>query len=127
MKKFERKINYKISKNQSFIEYSYLGIKYLKEISKKIKDHNGGLLIIDYGYSKTKMEDTLQAVRNHKFTNVLENFGNSDITHNINFNLFKDIAKKLFSLEVKTISKIKVTVHQSNIPSYHCALIYALS
>jgi len=110
MKKFERKINYKISKNQSFIEYSYLGIKYLKEISKKIKDHNGGLLIIDYGYSKTKMEDTLQAVRNHKFTNVLENFGNSDITHNINFNLFKDIAKKLFSLEVNLTTQKKFLI-----------------
>ena len=110
MKKFERRINYEISKNQNFIEYSYLGIKYLKEISKKIKDHNGGLLIIDYGYSKTKMEDTLQAVRNHKFTNVLENFGNSDITHNINFNLFKDIAKKLFSLEVNLTTQKKFLI-----------------
>ena len=110
MKKFEKKINFKISENQSFIEYSSLGIKYLRDISKKIKDHNGGLLIIDYGYSKTKMENTLQAVRNHKFTNVLENFGNSDITHNINFNLFKNIAKKLLNLEVNLTTQKKFLI-----------------
>ena len=56
------------------------------------------------------MEDTLQAVRNHKFTNVLENFGNSDITHNISFNLFKDIAKKLFSLEVNLTTQKKFLI-----------------
>ena len=110
MKKFEKKINYKISKNRSFIEYSNLGIKYLKEISKKIKDHNGGLLIIDYGYFKTKMENTLQAVRNHKFADVLENFGNTDITHNINFNFFKDITKKLFNLEVNLTTQKKFLI-----------------
>ena len=35
------------------------------------------------------MEETLQAIKNHKYSNILENIGDSDITHNINFNLFK--------------------------------------
>ena len=35
------------------------------------------------------MKNTLQAVSNHKFSNILNNIGKSDITHNINFNLFK--------------------------------------
>ena len=35
------------------------------------------------------MHETLQAVKNHKYSNVLENIGDSDITYNINFNLFK--------------------------------------
>ena len=50
MKKFEKKIKYKISYKQNFIEYSNIGIKYLKDISKIIKKNNGGILIIDYGY-----------------------------------------------------------------------------
>ena len=37
IKKFEKKIKYKISYNQNFIEYSELGVKYLKNISRIIK------------------------------------------------------------------------------------------
>ena len=35
----------------------------------------GGLLIIDYGYTEKKMKNTLQAVSNHKFANILDNIG----------------------------------------------------
>ena len=94
MKKFEKKINYRISKNQNFIEYSETGINYLREIFQKIKKNTGGMLLIDYGYSEEKMKNTLQGISNHKFTNILDNIGNSDITHNINFNLFKKIVKQ---------------------------------
>ena len=52
------------------------------------------MLLIDYGYSEEKMKNTLQGISNHKFTNILDNIGNSDITHNINFNLFKKIVKQ---------------------------------
>ena len=46
------------------------------------------MLIIDYGYLDSKMHETLQAVKNHKYSNILEDIGNSDITYNINFNHF---------------------------------------
>ena len=94
MKKFEKKINYRISKNQNFIEYSESGINYLREIFQNIKKNTGGILLIDYGYSEEKMKNTLQGISNNKFTNILDNIGNSDITHNINFNLFKKIVKQ---------------------------------
>ena len=48
VKKVEKKLNFKISKNQNFIEYSELGLNYLKLISKIIKKNKGGLLLIDY-------------------------------------------------------------------------------
>ena len=99
MKKFEKKIKYKISYKQNFIEYSNIGIKYLKDISKIIKKNNGGILIIDYGYLNYKMHNTLKAISNQKYSNVLENIGDSDITHNINFCLFKNIIKKIGKLE----------------------------
>ena len=41
------------------------------------------------------MYETLQAVNNHKHSNVLEDIGDSDITYNINFNLFKLRIKKI--------------------------------
>ena len=99
IKKFEKKINFKISNKQNFIEYSEIGLKYLKDITKIIKKNTGGLLLIDYGYTEKKMKNTLQAISNHKFANILENIGNSDITHNISFNLFKNFVEKIGGLK----------------------------
>ena len=95
MKKFEKKINYNISKNQDFIEYSLQGLKYLKNISKFIKRNNGGILIIDYGYLEKKMKNTLRAISNHQYSNILDNIGKSDITHTINFYLYKKLTQQL--------------------------------
>ena len=99
MKNYEKKINFNISKNQNFIEYSELGINYLKQISKIIKARSGGILIIDYGYNEDKMKNTLQALYKHEYSDVLAKIGNSDITHNINFRLFEKIIKKLGGLK----------------------------
>ena len=98
IKKIEKKINFKIFKDQNFVEYSTIGLNYLKDISKIIKKNNGGLLLIDYGYTDKKMKDTLQAISNHKFANILDNIGNVDVTHNINFNIFKKFTKQMGKL-----------------------------
>ena len=99
IKKIEKRLNFKISQNQNFIEYSEFGFDYLKNISDIIKKNTGGLLIIDYGYLEKKMKNTLQAVSNHKFANILDNIGEVDITHNINFELFKKFTQKLGGLD----------------------------
>jgi NADH dehydrogenase [ubiquinone] 1 alpha subcomplex assembly factor 7 len=95
MQKFEQKIKFKISYKQKFIEYSPLATKYLKTIINKIKLNNGGILIIDYAYLEKEMKNTLQAVSKHQYCDVLKNFGNSDITYNLSFNLINKIIKKL--------------------------------
>ena len=99
IQKIEKKIKFRISKNQNFIEYSMEGFHYLKDISKIIKKNKGGLLLIDYGFSDWKMKNTLQAVSNHKFANILDDIGTVDITHNINFNLFKKFINKFSGLK----------------------------
>ena len=95
MLKFEKEIKFKISYRQTFIEYSPLTTKYLKNIINKIRANDGGILIIDYAYLDKKMKNTLQAVSNHKHCDVLKGFRNSDITYNLNFNLINTIIKKL--------------------------------
>ena len=105
IKMVEKKVNFKISEKQNFIEYSPLGLKYLIDIFKFIKKNKGGLLIIDYGYFAEKMKDTLQAVYKQKYSEVLKNIGKSDITYNINFNLFKKIAKNFQELDVNFTSQ----------------------
>ena len=94
IKKLEKDLNFKISKKQNVIEYSPEAFKYLKYICEFIQSKDGGILIIDYGYLSPKMHESLQAINNHKYSKVLENIGNSDITYNISFNLFKRFIKK---------------------------------
>ena len=93
--KLEKKIGINLKNNQKIIEFSPLSYKYLNIISKKIKIFKGGLLIIDYGYVEKEMKNSLQAVRRHKFSNILKNIGTSDITYNISFYLLKKILEKL--------------------------------
>ena len=95
IKKIEKKIGFKLSNNQKIIEYSPLTLKYLKSISNKIYSKKGALLIIDYGYLESRMKDTLMAIRKHKISEVLEEFGNSDITYKLNFELLKKITNIL--------------------------------
>ena len=95
IKKIEKKIGFKLSNNQKIIEYSPLTLKYLKNISKKIYNKKGALLIIDYGYLENQMKNTLMAIRKHKISEVLEEFGNSDITYKLNFKLLKKITNVL--------------------------------
>ena len=99
IKKIEKKIKFKISKKQNFIEYSSLGLKYLNNISKVIKKNDGGLLLIDYGYTGKKMKNTLQGISNHKFANILDNIGKVDITHNISFDFFRKFTNQLDGLK----------------------------
>ncbi len=99
IRKIEEKYKCKIFQDQRFVEFSELSLKYLKTISRIIKKNDGGILLIDYGYVDGKMKDTLQAVSNHKFANILENIGNIDITHHINFKLFNKFTKKISGLE----------------------------
>ena len=107
MKKFERKIHFKISHKQKFIEFAPLYLKYLKIIGKKITLNNGGILIIDYGYLDKELKNTLQAISNHKYSDVLDNFGKSDITHNVNFYLINQMIKKFGSFNITVTNQKK--------------------
>ena len=110
MKKFEKKINLKISHKQNFVEFSEIGMDYLTNISNIIKKNRGGILIIDYGYFDKKMKNTLQAISNKKHSNILKNIGNSDITHNINFYLFKKIISKIGGLKENITTQKKFLI-----------------
>ena len=96
--KLEQNLGFEISKNQNIIEYSPETFKYLKIICGIIQKNNGGILLIDYGYLNSRMHETLQAVNNHKYSNVLENIGDSDITYNISFNLLKKFTNQFNNL-----------------------------
>ena len=45
------------------------------------------------------MKNTLQAISNHKFANILGDIGSKDITHNINFKFFKKFTEHMGDLK----------------------------
>ncbi len=106
IKKIEKELKFEISKNQNIIEYSPDAFKYLNIICKLITKNTGGILIIDYGYLDPIIRETLRAINNHKYTNVLENIGDSDITYNINFSLFEKFLNQFNDIaSIKTNQK----------------------
>ena len=97
--KYKKDLFSEIIKKQKFIEYSPLSLKYLRDIGKIINTNDGGLLLFDYGYSENKFKDTLQAIQNHKYANILDNIGNRDITYNLNFYFLKKFIQSLKKLK----------------------------
>ncbi len=72
----------------NIIEKSPIMDEFLSHINKNIKQ--GAVLFIDYGFTDDGKDtetsgDTLQAIKNHKFVDVLTHCGNADITTHVNF------------------------------------------
>ncbi len=57
----------------------------IKNISAHIADYGGAALIIDYGYTQASRGDTLQAMKNHEYHDVLKDAGDADITAHVDF------------------------------------------
>ena len=75
------------------IEYCPLGEAMMAKMAHHIARYGGGLLLIDYGKSDNH-GDTLQAVRQHKPSDILSYQGEADITHWVDFDRLAVIAKQ---------------------------------
>ena len=65
--------NFRVLKDLKFIEFPKLGILEMSKIVKKIKKLSGGVLLIDYGYTKLLNKSTIQMVmQNKKVENSLK-------------------------------------------------------
>jgi len=82
-------------KNGDVFEHSFAAINFMNELSATLKTQGGIGLIIDYGYSELQFKDSLQAVKNHDYSDVLKNVGSSDITALVNFFALENCAKNL--------------------------------
>lgn len=56
-----------------------------EQIASRLVDHGGVGLIIDYGHLQTAFGDTLQAVKNHRYEDVLSSPGEADLTSHVDF------------------------------------------
>ncbi len=93
-----------------FFEYSQESLIFINQLAKAIKKTNGVAIIIDYGYIKNQFVNTLQAIKNHQFCNILTEVGNCDITSLVNFAWLDYIANQ-HNLKTSIISQANFLIN----------------
>ncbi len=61
------------------------GIALAHALGARLADQGGAALIIDYGYAPSQPADTVQAVRGHAYSGILDNPGETDLTAHVDF------------------------------------------
>ena len=69
----------------AILETQPLSNAIMSQIASRLKAHGGAALAIDYGYERTAIGDTLQALEKHTFADPLSNPGQADLTAHVNF------------------------------------------
>ncbi|KAJ4900932.1 hypothetical protein Rs2_14883 [Raphanus sativus] len=75
------------------VEISPKSMDLTQEIAKRIGSDGGGALIIDYGMDGI-ISDSLQAIREHKFVNILDDPGSADLSAYVDFPSIKHSAEE---------------------------------
>ncbi|MDQ8729031.1 SAM-dependent methyltransferase [Bradyrhizobium sp. LHD-71] len=57
----------------------------IMRIARRLRDHGGAALIIDYGHVRSDAGDTFQAIARHSFTDPLRSPGQADLTAHVDF------------------------------------------
>ena len=65
------------------------------EIAALLEMRGGVALIVDYGHERSGVGDTLQAVRGHRFANVLADPGEQDLTAHVDFEALARAARAI--------------------------------
>ena len=86
-------------------EVSPVSRKIVNELSARCKSQPGCVLIVDYGHARSDYGDTLQAVRAHKYANVLEAPGDADLTAHVDFEALARSATKAGAIAYGTESQ----------------------
>ena len=71
--------------NGEIVEISPCAIKLAKSLTHRLCNHGGIGLIIDYGHDAYVTGETLQAVRSHAYTSILEAPGEADLSAHVDF------------------------------------------
>ena len=74
-------------------------------LSAHLVAHGGAAIIIDYGYAGSEVGDTLQAVRGHRFSYVLDHPGEQDLTAHVDFASLAEAARRKGATASRTVSQ----------------------
>ena len=87
------------------VERSPARVEAARTLSRHIAEHGGAAIIIDYGYSKGEVGDTLQAVRSHRFSYLLDHPGEQDLTAHVDFASLANAARQAGATPSRVISQ----------------------
>ncbi|MEZ5838908.1 MAG: class I SAM-dependent methyltransferase [Hyphomicrobiales bacterium] len=77
----------------ALLEVSPASTAIMAEIAHRIREHGTAALVIDYGYARTGIGDTLQSVRRHAYVDPLADPGEVDLTAHVNFEVLARTAR----------------------------------
>lgn len=69
--------------------------KEIMKIARRVREHDGAAVIIDYGHLRSDAGDTFQAIARHSFTDPLKNPGQADVTAHVDFQALGRAAEDL--------------------------------
>jgi NADH dehydrogenase [ubiquinone] 1 alpha subcomplex assembly factor 7 len=75
------------------VEVSPIRDAAVREIAARVARDGGAALLIDYGHARTAAGDTLQAIKGHKFHDVLDSPGEADVTSHVDFQAVAEAAR----------------------------------
>ena len=76
-----------------------------EQLATHLAHHGGAAVIIDYGHAGGEQGDTLQAVRGHRFSYVLDHPGEQDLTAHVDFAALAEAARRRGAKASRTISQ----------------------
>ena len=77
----------------SIFESCHVAVDLITNITKSVIKFGGAALVIDYGYLKSGLGDTLQAVKDHNYFDILREPGKADLTAHVDFGCLAKNAK----------------------------------
>ncbi len=89
----------------SIFELCQSGVSLVTSISESIAKFGGAALFIDYGHSQSAIGDTLQAVKDHQYHDVLLDPGDADITAHVDFERLAEAARAAGAFSYGTITQ----------------------
>ncbi|KAI4366664.1 hypothetical protein MLD38_022511 [Melastoma candidum] len=93
MKRFKWAAGEEVSE-LNHVEICPEAIDLTQAIAKRVGSDGGGALIIDYGLNKL-VSDSLQAIRKHKFVNILDDPGSADLSAYVDFTAIRHSAEEV--------------------------------
>ncbi|MGE5147202.1 MAG: class I SAM-dependent methyltransferase [Candidatus Eiseniibacteriota bacterium] len=77
----------------NIVEVRPAAVELARALGARIAGFGGAALVIDYGHGASSVGDTLQAVRQHRYADVLAEPGEADLTAHVDFAAFGEAAR----------------------------------
>ena len=78
----------------SIVERSPIREALAERLARHLAENGGAAIIVDYGYAGGEQGDTLQAIRGHRYSYLLDQPGEQDLTAHVDFAALADAARR---------------------------------